>query len=67
MALGDNRTTWGTKLLLTTVLAFLVDCIPFCHILKAQYYFLSQNGCFNLPLAPHPSPPSTHRPKRLNP
>ena len=55
MVLGCiNGIAWGTKLLLTVPLAFLV-----CHILKAQYYSLSLNGCFNPPLTPHPPPPPT--------
>ena len=40
MVLGHvNRTAWGTKLLLTAVLASLVDCISSCHdhLLKAQH------------------------------
>ena len=54
-----NRTAWGTKLLLTAVLASLVDCISSCHLLKAQHCSLSPNWCFTLPSAPHPPPPST--------
>ena len=54
---GINRIAWGTKLLLTTVLASLVDCISLCHILKAYHCSLSPNGCFNLPRAPHPPTP----------
>ena len=53
---GINRTAWGTKLLLTTVLATFVDCISLCHILKAQHCSLSLNGCFNPPSASHPPP-----------
>ena len=30
---GINMIAWGTKLLLTAVLASLVDCISMCHIL----------------------------------
>ena len=59
---GINRTTWGTKLLLTAVWASLVDCISLCHLLKVQHCCLSPNGCFNPPLAPHPSHPPPTRP-----
>ena len=31
---GINRTAWGTKLLLTALLASLVDSTSLCHILK---------------------------------
>ena len=40
---GINRTAWGTKLLLTSVLASFVDCISLCHTLKSQHCFLSLN------------------------
>ena len=33
---GIDKTAWGTKLLLTPVLASFVDCISLCHTLKAQ-------------------------------
>ena len=37
MVLGRvNRTAWGTKLLLTAVVASLVDCISSCHLLNAH-------------------------------
>jgi len=51
----------GTKLLLTAVLASLVDCISLCHILKVPHWSLSSNRCFNLPSAPNPPLP-VHRP-----
>ena len=51
---GINRTAWGTRLLLTAVLASLVDSTSLCPMLRAQHCFLSPNGCFNLPLASHP-------------
>ena len=57
-----NRTAWGTKLLLTAVLASLVDYISSCHLLKAQHCSLSPNWCFTLPSAPHPPPPPTPPP-----
>ena len=61
MVLGRvNRTAWGTKLLLTAVLASLVNCISSCHLLKAQHCSLSPNWCFIPPSVPHPphhSPP----------
>ena len=57
-----NRTAWGTKLLLTAVLASLVDCISSCHLLKAQHCSLSPNWCFTPPSAPHPPPPPTPPP-----
>ena len=69
MVLGRiNRTAWGTKLLLTAVLASLLDCISSCHLLKAQHCSLSPNWCFTPPLAPHPPPPPSHSPTpyRLN-
>ena len=53
-------TEWGTKLLLTAVLAHSVYCISLCHILKAQHCCLSSNGCFNLPSAPNSPPPLSH-------
>ena len=53
---GINRTAWGTKLLLTTVLANPSDCISLCHIMKAQHCCLSPNGFFSPPLASHPPP-----------
>ena len=56
-----NRTAWGTKLLLTAVLASLVDCISSCHLLEAQHCYLSPNWCFTPPSAPHP-PTRPHRP-----
>ena len=62
MVLGHvDRTAWGTKLLLTAVLASLVDCISSCHLLKAQHCSLSPNWCFTQPSAPHhpPHPPPT--------
>ena len=60
---GINRTAWGTRLLLTAVLASLVDSTSLCHILRAQHCCLSPNGCFSPPLASHPPPtplPPTH-------
>ena len=55
---GINRTAWGTKLLLTAVLAWLVGCISLCHKLRAQTFaYLCLNGCFTPPLAPHSLPP----------
>ena len=61
-----NRTAWGTKLLLTAVLASLVDCISSCHLLKAQHCSLSLNWYFTPPSAPHHPPhrPPTHPPHR---
>ena len=58
---GVNRTARGTRLLLTAVLASLVDCISSCHdhLLKAQHCSLGPNWCFIPPSAPHPPPPST--------
>ena len=59
MVLGCfNRTVWGTKLLLTAVLASLVDYISSCHLLKAQHSSLSLNSCFSPPSASHLPPPS---------
>ena len=60
MALGGiNKTPWGTKLLLTAVLACHVYCVSLCLILKTQHFFLDPNGCFNQPSAPYSPPPST--------
>ena len=59
---GINRTAWGTRLLLTPVLASFVDCVSLCHTLKAQHCSLSLNGCFNPPSASHPPPPFPHPP-----
>ena len=53
---GINRTAWGTRLLLTAVLASLVDSTSLCPILRAQHCCLSPNGCFNPPSASHPPP-----------
>ena len=59
MVLGRvNRTAWGTKLLLTAVLASLVYCISSCHLLKAQHCSVSPNWCFTPPSAAHHPPPS---------
>ena len=68
MVLADiNMTGTGTILLLTSVLAFLVDCISPCHILKAKHCSLSLNAGgalthFRLPTCPHflPHPSPTH-------
>ena len=59
---GINGTVWGTRLLLTPVLASFVDCISLCHKLKAQHCSLSLSGCFNPPSASHPPPPPPHLP-----
>ena len=59
---GINRTVWGTRLLLTPVLASFVDCISLCHKLKAQHCSLSLSGCFGPPSAPHPPPHPPHPP-----
>ena len=63
MVLGRvNRTTLGSKLLLTAVWASLVDFISSCHLLKPRHYSLSPNWCFTPPSAPHPPPPPTPPP-----
>ena len=59
---GINRTAWGTRLLLTAVLASLVDSTSLCPILRAQHCCLSPNGCFNPPSASHPPPPPPRPP-----
>ena len=51
---GINRTAWGTRLLLTAVLASLVDSTSLCPMLRAQHCCLSPNGYFNPPSASHP-------------
>ena len=54
------RTAWGTRLLLTTVLASLVDSTSLCPILRAQHCCLSPNSCFSPLSASHPPlPPPT--------
>ena len=57
----------GTKLLLTAVLASLVDCISSCHLPKAQHCSLSPNWCFTSPSAPHPPPPPIPTPSHHPP
>ena len=57
---GINRTAWGTRLLLTAVLASLVDSTSLCPILRAQHCCLSPNSCFSPPLASHPPLPPPH-------
>ena len=52
-----NMDACGAKLLLTTVLAYPVDCACFCHLLKTQHHCL----CPTLPHHP-PHPPPTHPP-----
>ena len=59
---GINRIAWGARLLLTAVLASLVDSTSLCPILRAQHCCLSPNGCFSPPLASYPPPPSPHPP-----
>ena len=59
---GINRTGWGTKLLLTAVLAHPVDCISSGLMLNAQHCCSSPNGCFSLPSDFHPPPPPPTRP-----
>ena len=59
---GINRTAWGTRLLLTAVLASLVDSTSLCPILRAQHCCLSPNGCFSPPSASHPPLPPPHPP-----
>ena len=63
---GINRTAWGTRLLLTAVLASLVDSASLCPILRAQHCCLSPNGCFNPPSASHPPPPPPSRPPPID-
>ena len=57
---GINRTAWGTRLLLTAVLASLVDSTSLCPMLRAQHCCLGPNGCFGPPSASHPPPPPPH-------
>ena len=61
---GINRTAWGTKLLLTAVLAHPMDCSSSGPILKAEHCCLSPNSCFSPPSASHPPlpPPPPSRP-----
>ena len=64
---GINRTAWGTRLLLlTAVLASLVDSTSLCPTPRAQHCCLSPNGYFSPPSASHPPPPPP-TPYRLNP
>ena len=60
----NNKTAWGTKLLLTAVWAHPVDWTSSCYLLKAQHCYLSPNGCFTPPSAPHLPPPPTSIPLR---
>ena len=53
---GINRTACGAKLFLLAVVAYPVDYISSCHILKAQHCCMCLNGCFLLPSALHPLP-----------
>ena len=62
---GINRTAWGTRLLLTAVLAHPVYCTSSGPILKTQHCCLSPNGCFSPPSVSHPPPPPP--PTRLPP
>ena len=69
---GLNRTAWGTRLLLTAVLASLVDSTSLCPTPRAQHCCLSPNGYFSPPSASHPPPPPPTpfrppTPYRLNP
>ena len=54
---GINEIAWGTKLLLTAVLAHPTSSGP---KLKTQNCCLSLNGCFSPPLASHLPPTSPH-------
>ena len=65
---GINRTVWGTKLLLTTVLTSFVDCISLCHTLKAQHCSLVALTRLRLPTRPRLPAPSSYPPTlyRLN-
>ena len=53
---GFSKIAWDAKLLPTTVLAYSVDCVDFCHLLKIQDYCLCPNGT----ACGCPSSPSTH-------
>ena len=44
---GINRTAWGTRLLLSAVLALPMNCTSSGSILKAQQCCLKLNGCLN--------------------
>ena len=54
---GITRAAWGTRMLLTAVLANPVDCTSSGLILRAQHCCLSPNGCFSPPSASYPPPP----------
>ena len=54
---GFSKIAWAAKLLPTTVLAYSVDGVDFCYLLKIQDYCLCPNGrYYNPPLAAHPPP-----------
>ena len=57
---------WGTRLLLSQVLASFVHCNSLCHRLKVQHCSLSLNGCFGPPSASHLPPPPPTRPPPID-
>ena len=60
---GINRTVWGTKLLLTAVLASIVDSTSLCHT-EGIGLLLGALTHLGLPTRPHlsPNPLSAHPP-----
>ena len=58
-----NKNMCGAKLLPTTISAYPMDCVCFCHLLKTQHCCLCSNGRYDLPPAGHsPPPPSSPLP-----
>ena len=53
---------WGTRLLLSPVLASFVHCNNLCHRLKVRHCSVSLNGCFSQPSASHSPPPPIRPP-----
>ena len=55
-AMLERHGTWGTRLLLSAVLAPPVDCTSSGPMLRAQHCCSSPNGCFSPASAFHPPP-----------
>ena len=61
-----NKNICGAKLLPTTISAYPMDCVCFCHLLKTQHCCLCSNARYDLPPAGHsPPPPSSPPPISL--
>ena len=53
-----NKAILGAKLFSATVSAF-VHCSCYCTLVNTKWLFFCSNVWYNLPFAPHPSPPLT--------